>query len=382
MIAPFYFVIEPYYKANLSPRIIMTFNTTQEIIADIKAGKMVVLMDDEDRENEGDLVMAAVHVKPSDINFMITHARGLVCLTLSEARAKQLDLGLMSDKNGAKFSTNFTLSIEASEGVTTGISAADRAKTILTAVAPFAKPTDIVSPGHIFPIVAKKGGVLHRAGHTEAGCDLARLAGLEPSAVICEIIKPDGEMARRDDLMVFAKEHGLKIGTIADLIEYRMTHEQTVEQVEKGEFESEFGKFDLYRFKEYGSDETHLAFVKGDPKAGVATVRVHGLNPLKDLFAQKDNKHGWDLRSALAEVGNSEQGVFVWIDDGKKVDVCGRLDKSAKSVHEIAEPYRTIGVGAQILRYLGVSDMKLLSSTDKFNLSGFGLNIVEIKPQP
>ena len=210
----------------------MAFNSTQEIIDDIKAGKMVILMDDEDRENEGDIVMAATHVKPSDINFMITHARGLVCLTLSEERCRQLDLPLMSDKNGAKFSTNFTLSIEAAEGVTTGISAADRAHTIQTAVAPNAKPSDIVQPGHIFPIMAKKGGVLHRAGHTEAGCDLARLAGLEPASVICEIIKEDGEMARRDDLLEFAKQHGLKIGTIADLIHYRMTSEQTVEMID------------------------------------------------------------------------------------------------------------------------------------------------------
>ena len=192
----------------------MAFNTTAEIIDDIRAGKMVVLMDDEDRENEGDLVMAATHVRPEDINFMITHARGLVCLTITADRSEQLNLPLMSDKNGAKFSTNFTVSIEAAEGVTTGISAADRARTIQTAVSSTAKPEDIVQPGHVFPIVAQNGGVLHRAGHTEAGCDLTRLAGLEPAAVICEIIKEDGEMARRDDLEIFAKEHGLKIGTI------------------------------------------------------------------------------------------------------------------------------------------------------------------------
>lgn len=360
----------------------MAFNSTQEIIADIKAGKMVILMDDEDRENEGDIVMAATHVTPADINFMITHARGLVCLTLSQERCEQLDLPLMSDKNGAKFSTNFTLSIEAAEGVTTGISAADRARTVQVAVAPFAKPSDIVQPGHIFPIMAKKGGVLHRAGHTEAGCDLARLAGLEPASVICEIIKPDGEMARRDDLEKFAQEHGLKIGTIADLIHYRMTNEQTVEMVDKGEFDSEFGKFELYRFKEYGADETHIALVKGDPSAGVSTVRVHSLNPLKDLFAQTDNKHSWDLRSALSEIGKSEQGVFVWIDTGRPVSISERLDKQGESVHETAEPYRSIGVGAQILKQLGVSDMRLLSSNAKFNLSGFDLNIVEMVCHP
>ena len=241
----------------------MAFNTTAEIIDDIRAGKMVVLMDDEDRENEGDLVMAATHVRPEDINFMITHARGLVCLTITADRSEQLNLPLMSDKNGAKFSTNFTVSIEAAEGVTTGISAADRARTIQTAVSSTAKPEDIVQPGHVFPIVAQNGGVLHRAGHTEAGCDLTRLAGLEPAAVICEIIKEDGEMARRDDLEIFAKEHGLKIGTIADLINYRIANEQTVEAIANYPMQTEFGEFTAYRFKEKNSEDTHLALVKG-----------------------------------------------------------------------------------------------------------------------
>ncbi|UNU72509.1 3,4-dihydroxy-2-butanone-4-phosphate synthase [Moraxella nasovis] len=357
----------------------MALNTAQEIIEDIKAGKMVVLMDDEDRENEGDIVMAATHVTPKAINFMITHARGLVCLTLSEERCQQLELPLMSDKNGAKFSTNFTLSIEAAEGVTTGISAADRARTIQAAVAPYAKPSDIVQPGHIFPIMAKKGGVLHRAGHTEAGCDLARLAGLEPSAVICEIIKPDGEMARRDDLEIFAKEHGLKIGTIADLIHYRMTNEQTVELIDSQEFESEFGTFTLHRFKEYGASEIHIALVKGDPSNGVATVRVHGLNPLKDLFAAKQSKHGWSMANALSKIGKSEQGVFVWIASTNPINISHEIDKlhSSQSIHETSEPYRSIGVGAQILKQLGVKDMRLLSSSGRFNVSGFDLNIVE-----
>lgn len=341
---------------------------------------MVILMDDEDRENEGDIVMAATHVTPADINFMITHARGLVCLTLSEARCRQLELPLMSDKNGAKFSTNFTLSIEAAEGVSTGISAADRARTIAAAVAPFAKPADIVQPGHIFPIMAKKGGVLHRAGHTEAGCDLARLAGLEPAAVICEIIKEDGEMARRDDLEIFAQKHGLKIGTIADLIHYRMTNEQTVELIDSQPFASEFGQFTLHRFREYGAASVHVALVKGDPKAGVSTVRVHGLNPLKDLFGATGSKHSWDIRSALATIAQSERGVLVWIESEQAVNVSGALDKltTHNSVHETAEPYRSIGVGAQILRLLGVRDMRLLSSNAKFNISGFDLNIVEM----
>ncbi|WP_435938849.1 bifunctional 3,4-dihydroxy-2-butanone-4-phosphate synthase/GTP cyclohydrolase II [Moraxella bovoculi] len=365
----------------------MALNTAQEIIEDIKAGKMVILMDDEDRENEGDIVMAATHVRAEDINFMIKYARGLVCLTLSEERCKQLELPLMSDKNGAKFSTNFTLSIEAAEGVTTGISAADRARTIQAAVAPFAKPSDIVQPGHIFPIMAKKGGVLHRAGHTEAGCDLARLAGLEPAAVICEIIKEDGEMARRADLEVFAAEHGLKIGTIADLIHYRMTNEQTVELIDSREFDSEFGQFTLHRFQEYGASEIHIALTKGEPSEGVATVRVHSLNPLRDLLGASDSttgKSGWDIRAALKEIGQSDRGVFVWIDNGAPVDLSGALDKckANNSIHEAQEPYRSIGVGAQILRLLDVRDMRLLSSPAKFNVSGFDLNIVESVSAP
>ena len=365
----------------------MALNTAQEIIEDIKAGKMVILMDDEDRENEGDIVMAATHVRAEDINFMIKYARGLVCLTLSEERCKQLELPLMSDKNGAKFSTNFTLSIEAAEGVTTGISAADRARTIQAAVAPFAKPSDIVQPGHIFPIMARKGGVLHRAGHTEAGCDLARLAGLEPAAVICEIIKEDGEMARRADLEVFAAEHGLKIGTIADLIHYRMTNEQTVELIDSREFDSEFGQFTLHRFQEYGASEIHIALTKGEPSEGVATVRVHSLNPLRDLLGASDSttgKSGWDIRAALKEISQNDRGVFVWIDNDAPVDLSDALDKckANNSIHEAQEPYRSIGVGAQILRLLGVRDMRLLSSPAKFNVSGFDLNIVESVAAP
>ncbi|WP_323841011.1 MULTISPECIES: 3,4-dihydroxy-2-butanone-4-phosphate synthase [unclassified Moraxella] len=356
----------------------MALNTATEIIEDIKAGKMVILMDDEDRENEGDIVIASSHITPEAINFMITHARGLVCLTITEERAEQLNLGLMSGKNGAKFSTNFTVSIEAAEGVTTGISAADRALTVQRAIAPYAKPADIVSPGHIFPIIAKKGGVLHRAGHTEAGCDLARLAGLEPSAVICEIIKPNGEMARRDDLEIFAKEHGLKIGTIADLIHYRMTNEQTVELIDSGTLNTKFGTFKLHRFREYGTSQTHIALVKGDLKHGISTVRVHSLNPLKDLFGA-NVKDGWDMHLALQAIANSEQGVFLWIDEGKTLDISNALDKCQQnnSIHEESEPYRTIGVGAQILKLLGVRDMQLLSSPAKFNISGFDLNIVE-----
>lgn len=362
----------------------MTFNTIPEILDDIRAGKMVILMDDEDRENEGDLLMAATHVRPDDINFMITHARGLVCLTITQERSRQLDLPLMSDRNGAKFSTNFTVSIEAAEGVTTGISAADRARTIQTAVSATAKPDDIVQPGHIFPIVAQNGGVLHRAGHTEAGCDLTRLAGLEPAAVICEIIKENGEMARRDDLEIFAKEHGLKIGTIADLIHYRMANEQTIEEVASYPMQTEFGEFTAYRFKEKNSNDTHLALVKGNPADGVSTVRVHIFQPLRDLFTVElpnSGKSNWDIQSALQAISQSERGVFVWIGHNQSVDLGEALDNfiadrpNSPIKHQ---PYRSIGVGSQILRHLGVRDMQLLSSPLKFNaLSGFDLNVVD-----
>ena len=355
-------------------------NTVEELIADIRAGRMVILMDDEDRENEGDLVMAATHVRPEDINFMITHARGLVCLTLSRERCAQLNLPLMVERNGASHGTNFTLSIEAAQGVTTGISAAERARTVQAAVAPMAKPADIVQPGHIFPLMAQPGGVLHRAGHTEAGCDLSRLAGLEPASVICEIINEDGEMARRPDLEIFAAKHGIKMGTIADLIQYRMLNEQTVERVSTQPFSTVHGEFTLHRYKEHGSSDTHIALVKGNPKQGVTTVRVHGLNPLRDLLqAHCKGKPAWSIDSALKTIAESERGALVWVSQSETVDFGTALDTldqpttAASSAH-----YRSIGVGAQILRDLGVKQMRLLSSPIRFNgLSGFGLEIVD-----
>ena len=366
-----------------------TFNTIPEIIDDIRAGKMVILMDDEDRENEGDLVMAGTHVRPEDINFMITHARGLVCLTITAERSQQLNLPMMSDKNGAKFSTNFTVSIEAAEGVTTGISATDRARAIQAAVSATAKPSDIVQPGHIFPIVAQKGGVLHRAGHTEAGCDLTRLAGLEPAAVICEIIKENGEMARRDDLEIFAKEQGLKIGTIADLIHYRIANEQTVEETNQYTLDTEFGTFTAHRFQEFGSSDTHLALVKGTPSEGVTTVRVHSFQPLRDLFGAttaQNGKSNWSIQSALQLLGKEERGVFVWIGNDSPIDMGEALDNFVNNIASTTskyQPYRTVGVGSQILRHLGVRDMKLLSSPLKFNaLSGFDLNVVDCVVSP
>lgn len=365
----------------------MALNTIEELIADIRAGKMVILMDDEDRENEGDLVMAATHVRPEDINFMITHARGLVCLTLSRERCQQLDLPLMVHQNGAQHGTNFTLSIEAADGITTGISAAERAHTIRTAVAAHAKPSDIVQPGHIFPLMAQAGGVLHRAGHTEAGCDLARLAGLEPASVICEIIKEDGEMARRPDLEVFAQKHNIKIGTIADLIHYRMTNEQTIERIDQQTIQTDYGTFELYRYREFGNPDIHVALVKGNPSEGVSTVRVHGFKPVRDLLKiQKEGTNTWNMDRALQTIANSERGVFVWIGQRYLQDLGTALDQlhqpvSKKSNAALSQQYQTIGVGAQILRDLGVEKMRLLSSPLRFNaLSGFNLEVVEYIP--
>ena len=362
----------------------MALNTVEELIADIRAGKMVILMDDEDRENEGDLMMAATHVRPEDINFMITHARGLVCLTLSKERCQQLNLPLMVDSNGAQHGTNFTLSIEAADGITTGISAAERAHTIQTAVAAHAKPADIVQPGHIFPLMAQPGGVLHRAGHTEAGCDLSRLAGLEPASVICEIINEDGTMARRPDLEVFAEKHGLKIGTIADLINYRMTNEQTVERIDQQKIDTEYGSFDLYRYRETDNPDIHLALVKGEPEEGVTTVRVHGFNPTRDLLKLNKAESGpaWNIDRALQQISQSDRGVLVWIGQPHLQDLGPAFEistsKNVKSNATLSQQYQTIGVGAQILRDLGVEKMRLLSSPLRFNaISGFNLEVVE-----
>ena len=361
----------------------MQLNSVEELIADIRAGRMVILMDDEDRENEGDLIMAASHERPEDINFMITHARGLVCLTLSKERCQQLDLPLMVERNGAQHGTNFTLSIEAAEGISTGISAAERARTVQAAVAPLAKPTDIVQPGHIFPLMAQPGGVLHRAGHTEAGCDLARLAGLEPASVICEIIKEDGEMARRPDLEVIAQKHGIKIGTIADLIHYRMTNEQTIECLDEQQLDTEYGQFRLRRYRELGSPDIHVALIKGNPAEGVSTVRVHGFNPVRDLLHVQQETSAWHLDSILKTIAASERGVLVWIGQPVLEDLGTALANIAKqdskpSSKALSQQYRTIGVGAQILRDVGVQQMRLLSSPLRFNaLSGFDLEVVE-----
>jgi len=371
----------------------MQLNTAKELIADIAAGKMVILMDDEDRENEGDLIMASSLVRPDDINFMAKFGRGLVCLTLTQERCEQLNLRLMVDNNQASFETNFTLSIEAAEGVTTGISAADRARTIQAAVASDAKPNDIVQPGHIFPIMAKKGGVLIRAGHTEAGCDLARLAGLEPSATIVEILNEDGSMARRPDLEEFAKQHQLKIGTIADLIEHRMNTENSVIKELSTDWQTEFGKFKLHAYKDSIEGQMHIALVKGEIKGDEAVlVRVHIADVATDLLArEKAGSGSWTIRRALQKV--SEEGVGVVLLLGNQsspetiLDRIVRLSDSQKKDSSDPVPAaqaqqsratRTVGIGSQILVDLNVHKMRLLSPLKKYHsLAGFNLQVVE-----
>ncbi len=369
---------------------LMKLNSTQELIEDIRQGKMVVLMDDEDRENEGDLVIAADMVRAEDINFMATHARGLICLTLTRARCQQLKLPLMVQSNGAQFSTNFTLSIEAAEGVTTGISAADRARTVQVAVKADAKPEDIVQPGHIFPLMAQPGGVLSRAGHTEAGCDLARLADRTPAAVIVEIMNEDGTMARRPDLEKFAEKHNLKIGTIADLIHYRTTNEHTVVREDEGTLDTEYGRFNCITYRDEIQNCTHLALTMGDITPEEPTLtRVHiRAEVLRDVVgASAGEEMKWTMRKALARVAQEGKGVVLLLDTSGKIDLGDALQsmltgrQRSKVNVSASGAYLTVGTGSQILRDLGVRKMRLLSSPMKFNaISGFDLEIEEYIP--
>lgn len=363
----------------------MVLDKIEDIVADIQAGRMVILMDDEDRENEGDLIMAAEHVTPAAINFMVKNARGLVCLPMTEERCRLLNIPLMVDNNTSPYSTNFTVSIEAAEGVTTGISAADRATTILAAVAPDANAKDIIQPGHIFPLVAKSGGVLNRAGHTEAGVDLARLAGCQPAAVIVEILNDDGTMARRPELEMFAKQHGLKIGTIADLIEYRNHNETTVERISSCHLPTEFGEFELVCFRDSIDNQSHFALVKGPIEANKPTlVRVHLQDFLVDHFASLRSRSGsLGLHASMQKI-QAEGGVLVLL--GREQDVVQQIQRFADEDQQgisQTEPARktssrTIGVGSQILASLGVSKMRLLSKPVRYGaLSGFGLEVVE-----
>lgn len=366
----------------------MALNTPEELINDIRLGKMVILMDDEDRENEGDILIAAECVKPQDINFMAKYARGLICLTLSDARCRQLNLPLMVENNNCQHQTNFTLSIEAAEGVSTGISAADRAHTVRTAVAKNAKPADIVQPGHIFPLRAQKGGVLTRAGHTEAGCDLARLAGFEPAAVIVEIMNDDGTMARRPELEVFAKEHGLKIGTIADLIHYRVLHEKTVELIDEGIINTEYGEFMLQRYRDTLHGRVHFVMKKGDITAEEPVlVRVHVANTVRDvMLADLPESKGWNMHRAIRQVAKEGKGVIVLLAQHEDSDdlmfssdiVLGKKNLPSVIRQRDTEMNLSVGLGSQLLRESGVRKMRLMSSPVKYNaISGFDLEVLE-----
>ena len=346
----------------------------KELLEDYKQGKMIILMDDENRENEGDLLIAAEKITKEDVNFMATHGRGLICLTLTQQRCQQLNLPLMVSKNSDLHSTNFTVSIEAATGVTTGISAADRAKTILDAVAKNAKPLDIVQPGHIFPLMAQQGGVLIRAGHTEAGCDLARLAGFEPASVIVEILNDDGSMARSADLQKFGKKHGIKLGNIADLIHYRVENEKTVERISQRPFNTKYGEFELYSYLDTIHNDIHIALVKGSiSKSNEPYVRVHMENIFKDVM-QEVNR-GFSINSALSMISDVESGVFLLL---RKQDNQAILENIDNQDYRSSDDGKTFGIGAQILSDLGVTSMKSLGKPKKWpGLEGFGITISE-----
>lgn len=362
----------------------MQINSTQEIIDDLKQGKMVIIMDDEDRENEGDLVMAADKVTAEAVNFMAKFGRGLICLTLTEDRCRQLRLPLMVTDNQTPYATNFTVSIEAAEGVTTGISAADRALTIQKAVAVQAKPEDLVQPGHIFPLKAQPGGVLTRAGHTEAGCDLTYLAGCTPAAVIVEILNDDGTMARRPDLEKFAETHQLKIGTIADLISYRLQNEMTIKAMSTCDFPTEYGDFTLHSYQDDVNGQTHLALVFGDIDAEQETlVRVHMADPLGDLLASKREPTHWPLPDVMRRIQQAGKGVLVVLRQPEqnkqlaaKIARYQQQDQGEAAPFKASWDLRTFGVGAQILADLGVRKMRVIGTPTKLTgVSGFGLEL-------
>ncbi|ARQ45137.1 bifunctional 3,4-dihydroxy-2-butanone-4-phosphate synthase/GTP cyclohydrolase II [Oxalobacter formigenes] len=363
----------------------MSISPTQEIIDELRAGRMVILVDDEDRENEGDLMIAADFVTPEAINFMAKYARGLVCLTLNRERCDQLGLAPMARDNRSSYNTAFTTSIEAAEGVTTGISAYDRARTVQVAVAKNAKPQDIVQPGHIFPITAKEGGVLMRAGHTEAGCDLTALAGLTPASVICEIMNEDGSMARLPELLEFADKHHLKIGTIADLISYRNQHESIIERIAENELNTAAGAFHGIVYRDKPSLSVHLALVKGDITPDEETlVRVHQPLSMVDLIETRFTSHSWNLLDSMKKIHASERGILVLLNCSEEsaesfVDNFNALgkQKTNDSASAKSEIIRNHGIGAQILRDIGVGKMKLLANPKKMPsmTTGFNLDI-------
>ena len=363
-----------------------TFSNIEDIIADIRDGKMVIMVDDEDRENEGDLIMAAEKVRAEDINYMARYGRGLICLTLTRERCAQLRLPLMVQETDEHHSTNFTVSIEATKGITTGISAHDRAKTVQTAVSKNASPDQLSQPGHIFPIMSQPGGVLTRAGHTEAGCDLARLAGFEPAATIVEILNEDGSMARRPDLESFSKKHNIKIGTIADLIRYRLEKERYIERISKKKVETEFGEFTLYCYDDQVNQSVHVALVKGKPKSSdEPLVRVHIQDTLGDVLSVQASSLGWPIRDAIRRISEEENGIVVILREQESsrdlMDAVNGLTKENKHVKSgkfSEESLRTYGIGAQILRDLGIKKMRVLSAPKQmYAISGFDLQITE-----
>lgn len=365
----------------------MNIATTQEIIDDIRLGKMVVLVDAEDRENEGDLIFAADHVTPEKINFLATHGRGLICMPVTAEHAKQLKLTPMAAKNLTVHGTNFTVAIEAAQGVSTGISAADRAHTIRVATRANAKPEDIVQPGHVFPLVAQKGGVLARAGHTEACCDFAKLAGLNPAAVLCEIMNEDGTMARMPDLIPFAAKHALKLGTIADLIRYRSINETLVERVSEKTVSTPYGPFQLHAFHDKTVDEVHLALTRGDirPEVPVLT-RVHEPFTSLDLFDFDNGHHAYSVAEAMRIIATEGKGVIVLLRRHESAQSI--IERFATMADDAAKPKRTAkwdprmhGIGAQILRQLNVKKMRVLAWPKKIpSMAGFDLEVVEYVP--
>ena len=368
--------------------------STEEIVAEMRAGRMVILVDEEDRENEGDLVLAADHVSAEAVNFMAKYGRGLICLTLTRERCQQLNLPLMVRDNGTSMGTNFTVSIEAASGVTTGISAADRAHTIKAAVAPHAKPHDLVQPGHIFPLMAQPGGVLIRSGHTEAGCDLAAMAGCSPTAVICEIMKDDGSMARLPDLLEFAKTHQLRIGSIADLIQYRSQHESIVLREGEREFITPWGKFQGIIYRDTPSSCIHIALVHGKPSEIEETVvRVHEPVTVLDFLDAHESTHSWPLAQALQKIAASPAGVAVLLNASgiaapSDADWLAQFNKlNNTSPNTATEPlarktdFRSYGIGAQILKDIGVGKMRLLANPSPVpSLSGYKLEVTGYEP--
>jgi len=359
---------------------------SETIIEEARNGRMFILVDDEDRENEGDLVIPAQMATPEAINFMAKYGRGLICLAMTDERVRELGLPLMSPSNESRLRTAFTVSIEAREGVTTGISAPDRARTIAVAIDPSKGRNDIVSPGHVFPLVAREGGVLVRTGHTEAAVDLARLAGLNPSGVVCEIMNDDGTMARRDDLIAFAQRHALKIGTIADLIAYRRRHDRIVERALEADFESRWGgRFRMHIYVNRVAYAEHIALVKGDVTTpGPVLVRMHALNVLDDVLADGSTGRGGELAAAMRMIATEGRGVVVLLREALRTSLSDRVRARVAGTPHASDQLRDYGVGAQILLDLGVREMTLLSNTRRtiVGLEGYGLVLAGQRPIP